>query len=132
MYDTHILLGRLMALHLDHTIVPARNRRAAARFFADLFGLSVGPMAGPFAPVPVNAVLTFDFADEAAFEPHHYGFLVDDATFDAALGRAQVADVTFGAGPEEGWNRQINHLNGGRGVYFLAPDGHTYEIFTRR
>jgi catechol 2,3-dioxygenase-like lactoylglutathione lyase family enzyme len=121
-----------MAIQLDHTIVPAQDKRAAARFFADLFGVSVGPPAGPFAPVFVNDALTFDFADEETFEPHHYGFLVDDATFDATLARAQSTDVTFGAGPEAGWDRQINHLNGGRGVYFLAPDGHTYEIFTRR
>jgi catechol 2,3-dioxygenase-like lactoylglutathione lyase family enzyme len=121
-----------MAIQLDHTIVPSRGRRSAARFFADLFGLTVGPSSGPFAPVAVNAALTFDFADDTSFEAHHYGFLVDDATFDAALARAQAADLTFGAGPGEGWNRQINHLNGGRGVYFLAPDGHTYEIFTRR
>jgi catechol 2,3-dioxygenase-like lactoylglutathione lyase family enzyme len=121
-----------MAVQLDHTIVPAHDRLAAARFFADLFGLRVGLPDGPFAPVPVDAGLTFDFADEPTFEAHHYGFLVDDATFDAALGRAQAANLTFGAGPEDGWNRQVNHLNGGRGVYVLAPDGHTYELFTRR
>src|SRR5690349_20073533 len=97
-------IGAIMIVQLDHTIVPARNRLAAARFFANLLGLSVGPPAGPFAPVPVNPALTFDFADEPTFEPHHYGFLVDDATFDAALGRARAADLTFGAGPEEGWN----------------------------
>jgi catechol 2,3-dioxygenase-like lactoylglutathione lyase family enzyme len=120
-------------IQLDHTIVPARHKLAAASFFADLFGLTVGPPAGPFAPVAVGDALTLDFADDdAAFEPHHYGFLVDDATFDAILARARLADVAFGAGIEEGWDRQINHENGGRGVYFQAPDGHTYEIFTRR
>jgi catechol 2,3-dioxygenase-like lactoylglutathione lyase family enzyme len=121
-----------MAIGLDHTIVPARRKDEAARFFADLFGLTAGSPAGPFVPVAVNDALTFDFADDTPFEPHHYGFLVDDATFDATLGRARSAEVSFGAGPEEGWNGQINHLNGGRGVYFQAPDGHTYEIFTRR
>jgi catechol 2,3-dioxygenase-like lactoylglutathione lyase family enzyme len=122
----------MMAIQLDHTIVPSRDRLAAARFFADLFGLAVAPPAGPFAPVPVNAALTFDFSDDDGFEAHHYGFLVDEATFDAALDRAQAAGLAFGAGPEAGWDRQINRLHGGRGVYFLAPDGHTYEIFTRR
>jgi catechol 2,3-dioxygenase-like lactoylglutathione lyase family enzyme len=121
-----------MTIRLDHTIVPSRRKAAAAHFFADLLGLAVGSPAGPFVPVPIDDALTFDFADDATFEPHHYGFLVDDATFDASLDRARSADVAFGAGPEGGWNRQINHLNGGRGVYFQAPDGHTYEIFTRR
>jgi catechol 2,3-dioxygenase-like lactoylglutathione lyase family enzyme len=121
-----------MSIGLDHTIVPARRKAEAARFFADLFGLTAGLPAGPFVPVALNDGLTFDFADDTAFEPHHYGFLVDDATFDATMDRARATDVAFGAGPEEGLNRQINHLNGGRGVYFQAPDGHTYEMFTRR
>lgn len=119
-------------IQLDHTIVPSRHKDAAARFFADLFGLTVGPATGPFMPVAVDDALTLDFADDAAFEPHHYGFLVDDDTFDGILARAHLNGVTLGAGPEAGWDRQINHLNGGRGVYFQAPDGHTYEIFTRR
>jgi predicted enzyme related to lactoylglutathione lyase len=29
-----------MAIILNHTIVPARDRRAAARFFASIFGLN--------------------------------------------------------------------------------------------
>lgn len=28
-----------MAIHLDHTIVPARDKVASARFFARIFGL---------------------------------------------------------------------------------------------
>src|SRR4051794_32073677 len=99
--------GATMMLRLDHTIVPSRNRQAAARFFADLFGLTVGPEAGPFAPVAINEALTFDFSDDdgTTFEPHHYGFLVDDAVFDAAVRRAEELEVTFGAGLAEGWNR---------------------------
>jgi catechol 2,3-dioxygenase-like lactoylglutathione lyase family enzyme len=27
-------------------------------------------------------------------------------------------------------DRQINHLNGGRGVYVRDPDGIAYELFT--
>ena len=52
-----------MAIILDHTIVPARDKAASAEFFAKLFGLSYeGPM-GPFSPVQVNETLTFDFDD---------------------------------------------------------------------
>lgn len=116
---------------LDHTIVPARDRAAGAAFFAELMGLTVGAPAGPFVPVRVNRDLTFDFDDRGRVEPGHYGFLVDDPTFDAVLRRlARRPEVEFGSGPGSGWDRDINHLNGGRGVYVRSPEGHSYELFT--
>jgi catechol 2,3-dioxygenase-like lactoylglutathione lyase family enzyme len=120
-----------MTVQLDHTIVPSRDKTAAAQFFAQFFGLSIGSEAGPFVPVQVNDALTLDFAEADVFEPHHYGFLVGDEEFDSILGRIKTSDIPFGAGPEEGWNREIYHANGGRGVYFQDPNGHSYEVFTR-
>jgi hypothetical protein len=32
-----------MTIALDHTIVPARDKKAAAKFFAEIFGLTVKP-----------------------------------------------------------------------------------------
>lgn len=64
-----------MTIRLDHTIVPAKDKVAAARFFAEIFGLKVKPGGGYFAQVQVNESLTLDFADEP--EPwggHHYAF----------------------------------------------------------
>jgi hypothetical protein len=50
-----------MAITLNHTIVPAHDKEASARFFAQIFGLSYdGPMSH-FAPVRVNDELTLDF-----------------------------------------------------------------------
>ncbi len=116
---------------LNHTIVPAADRHAAATFFADLLGLTVGRQIGPFAPVRVNADLTLDFDDRVTVVPGHYGFLVDDDTFDALLRRlARRPEVDFGSGVEHGWDHAVNQLAGGRGVYVLAPDGHSYEFFT--
>jgi catechol 2,3-dioxygenase-like lactoylglutathione lyase family enzyme len=74
-----------MAISLDHTIVPAHDKAAAARFFAGIFGLEVSPPMGPFAPVRVNDGLTLDFQDRERFEWHHYAFHVDDADFDEIL-----------------------------------------------
>ena len=34
-----------MAIVLDHTIVPAKDKVASAEFFADIFGLTVKPGA---------------------------------------------------------------------------------------
>ncbi|MET7338084.1 VOC family protein [Nonomuraea sp. NPDC005650] len=120
-----------MAIVMNHLIVPAADREAAAAFFADLLGLRVGPPAGPFAPVSVNDDLTLDFDDRREPHPGHYAFLVDDATFDAVMERlGKDPAVDYGSGPMNGWDRAINHLAGGRGVYVRDPNGHSYELFT--
>lgn len=120
-----------MPIVLNHTIVAATDKQASARFFAELMGLSVSAVVGPFVPVVVNDDLTLDFDDRGRVEPGHYAFLVDDATFDAVLRRLSAwPAVDYGSGPENGWDRQINHLAGGRGVYVRDPDGHSYELFT--
>jgi catechol 2,3-dioxygenase-like lactoylglutathione lyase family enzyme len=121
-----------MVIQLNHTIVPAHDKTAAAQFFARVFGLAVSGEAGPFTPVRLNDELTLDFDTTDQFEPHHYGFLVGDDDFDSILELIKTTtDIPFGAGVESGWNRDINHLNGGRGVYIQDPNGHSYEIFTR-
>ncbi|GAA2215242.1 hypothetical protein GCM10009850_107090 [Nonomuraea monospora] len=90
-----------------------------------------GCCACPFAPVRVNDDLTLDFDDRHHPQPGHYAFLVDDDTFDAALDRLRAdAAIDYGSGPMNGWDRRINHLGGGRGVYVRDPDGHSYELFT--
>jgi len=45
-----------MAIRLDHTIVPAKDKEASAEFFAEIFGLKVSH--GFFARVQVNSSLT--------------------------------------------------------------------------
>ncbi len=120
-----------MPVVLNHTIVRASDRDAAARFFADLVGLRVGERSGPFTPVRVNDDLTLDFDDRHAVVPGHYAFLVDDATFDGLLALlAARPGIPFGSGPEHAWDRSINRLAGGRGVYVADPDGQSYEFFT--
>ncbi|MGC1179258.1 MAG: hypothetical protein WA884_09610 [Methyloceanibacter sp.] len=62
-----------MTITLNHTIVPARDKEAAARTLAQLFGLSFEGVSGHFAPVRVNETLTLLFDDDVdAFESHHY------------------------------------------------------------
>jgi len=91
-----------MTITLNHTIVPARDKEAAARSFAQLFGLNFEGSSGRFAPVRVNETLTLDFDDQVgAFEIHHYAFHVSDAEFDAILQRVQAAGLPFGSTPLE-------------------------------
>ncbi|WP_232664482.1 VOC family protein [Pseudonocardia sp. TRM90224] len=120
-----------MSILLNHTIVRCSDKHAAAAFFARLLGHEVGAPAGPFVPVAVNADLTFDFDDRRGASAGHFGFLVDDDTFDAVLGRVRAdPEVPFGSAPMSGWDRRTNSLGGGRGVYVGDPDGNSYELFT--
>jgi catechol 2,3-dioxygenase-like lactoylglutathione lyase family enzyme len=120
-----------MTIIPNHTIVPARDKDASARFFAEIFGLPYDGAAGHFAPMRVNATLTLDFADAERFESHHYAFHVDDAAFDAILKRVQSAGIAYGSDPWHLENRQLNSWNGGRGLYFRDPNGHVLELLTR-
>ncbi len=122
-----------MSITLNHTIVPARDKVASARFFAELFGLGYdGPM-GPFAPVRVNPDFTMDFDDReiwAKFEPHHYAFRVSDDEFDAIFGRIQEKGLIYGSGPFSSKDMKVGQSQGGRVVYFRDLAGHLLEIRT--
>jgi catechol 2,3-dioxygenase-like lactoylglutathione lyase family enzyme len=119
-----------MTIVLNHTIVPARDKAAAARFFAELFGLTCEPI-DYFAPVRLNDQMTLLFSDEdTAHESHHYAFHVSDAEFDAIFDRIRAAGLTYGSDPGDPDNGKLNNWGGGRGVYFKDPDGHLLELMT--
>jgi catechol 2,3-dioxygenase-like lactoylglutathione lyase family enzyme len=120
-----------MTITLNHTIVPARDKQAAARFFAQLFGLEFGGPGDHFAPVRLNETLTLLFDDDVgAFESHHYAFHVGNAEFDAILARVKAAGLAFGSAPWSLADGKLNDWNGGRGFYFKDPDGHVLELMT--
>jgi catechol 2,3-dioxygenase-like lactoylglutathione lyase family enzyme len=119
-----------MPITLNHTIVPARDKEAAARFFARIFGLRFEGASGHFAPVHVNDTLTPLFDEETSFDSHHYAFHVDDGEFDAILGRVKAAGLRYGSEPWSLEDGKLNDWGGGRGVYFKDPDGHILELMT--
>jgi catechol 2,3-dioxygenase-like lactoylglutathione lyase family enzyme len=120
-----------MMITLNHTIVPTRDKDAAARWFAQLFGLDYDGPDGHFAPVRINDTLTLLFDDDTgAFESHHYAFHVSDGEFDAILQRVQAAGLAFGSAPWSLQDGRLNDWNGGRGFYFRDPDGHVLELMT--
>lgn len=119
-----------MAITLDHTIVPSRDKDAAAKFFAHIFDLPYAG-AGHFAPVRVNDALTLDFATSETFEEHHYAFVVGEHDFDNIYQRIIDSHATFGSGPSSADDGDVNHRRGGRGLYFRGgPDRHLWEIMT--
>jgi catechol 2,3-dioxygenase-like lactoylglutathione lyase family enzyme len=119
-----------MSIVLDHTIVPARDKAASARFFARIFGLPDQGEVSHFAPVRVNATLTLDFDTRAKFESHHYAFKVSEEEFDAIFARVEAERIPYGSGPFSLDDMRINHRGGGRGFYFRDPSGHVLEVLT--
>jgi catechol 2,3-dioxygenase-like lactoylglutathione lyase family enzyme len=120
-----------MAASLDHTIVPARDKAASARFLADLLGLTVGADQGPFTPVTLDGDVTLDFAETPEPTVGHWAFRVDDATFDNAMAQVSAGSLPYASGPHTGWNHEIDTSGGHRRVYVQDPNGHAYEFFTR-
>jgi catechol 2,3-dioxygenase-like lactoylglutathione lyase family enzyme len=118
-----------MTIRLDHTIVPAKDKAAAANFFAEIFGLTVAGI-GHFAPVQVNESLTLDFADEGEPSHHHYAFHVSEPEFEAILSRVKAKGIPYGSGPFTHTDGKINKRRGGRGFYFEDPNGHLLEVMT--
>ena len=119
-----------MTIMLNHTIVPARDKVAAAKFFAKIFGLKRG-RTGYFSPVRINKTLTLLFDEDAKFDSHHLAFHVSNREFDAILGRVKAAGIVFGSAPWSLDDGELNDWNGGRGVYFRDPNGHVLELMTK-
>lgn len=121
-----------MAVHLDHWLVPSKDRVAAARLLAGLLGVpwaEQGPV-GPFSPVYVNDGLTLDFDQWSEPIPtQHYCFRVDPVEFDAILDRIKAAGIPYRSLPHGPDDHTVNPAFGGI-VYWNQPDGHVWELLT--
>ncbi|MET9481095.1 VOC family protein [Streptomyces sp. NPDC006638] len=122
-----------MSVQLNHTIVHSRDNRESATFFGRVMGLEVGTEWGPFIPVELSNGVTLDFATIPAesIVTQHYAFLVSEEEFDEIFARVQGEGLTYYADPHRKHPGEINHNDGGRGVYFLDPAGHALECITR-
>ncbi len=121
-----------MAVQLNHTIVLVRDKSASARFLADILGLEPPSAYGPFMVVEVGNGASLDFMDTNDEVPwQHYAFLVGEDEFDQIFGRIRERELPYWADPHHSMPGEINHHDGGRGVYFDDPDGHNLEIITR-
>ena len=119
-----------MALELNHTIVPAHDREASARWLAEILGATYEGAMAHFAIVRINEHLTLDYDHADEFEHHHYAFKVDEASFDTIFARVQEKKLVYGSQPYATEDMQINHRRGGRGFYFRDPNGHVLEVLT--
>jgi catechol 2,3-dioxygenase-like lactoylglutathione lyase family enzyme len=119
-----------MTIHLDHTIVPSRNKTASAKLLAELLGVPWGEAAaGPFTAVYVNDGLTLDFIDtDEDFPVYHFCFRVGQEEFDAILARIKAAGIKYRSTVRGPVDMQVNTQYGN--IYWNEPDGHQWEMLT--
>ena len=121
-----------MSIELNHTIVQARDPQASAAFLAELLGRGAPVRIGWFHGVALDNGVTLDFMRvEGDIAWQHYAFMVSEDEFDQIFGRIRERGLPYWADPGHQQSGQINHNDGGRGVYWDDPDGHRLEILTR-
>jgi hypothetical protein len=121
-----------MTVHLDHLMVPSRDKEAAAKLLAELLGVPWSKTGiGPFCPVYVNDGLTIDFDEWTEPVPLiHYCFRVSEDEFDAILARLKAAEIPYRSRVHGPVDYGIDTEHGGKIVYWNAPDGHQWEMLT--
>jgi catechol 2,3-dioxygenase-like lactoylglutathione lyase family enzyme len=124
--------GDDMAIQFNHTILYAHDSEASAKFLAEMLGLSAPARWGPFVVVKTDNGTNLDFMDtDGEITSQHYAFLVEESDFDAIFERIRARKLAYLADPGQTQPNQINHRDGGRGLYFEDPNGHFLEIITR-
>jgi extradiol dioxygenase family protein len=122
-----------VAIQFNHTIVDAVDREEEATFFTEVMGLAPAHPFGHFlvADLAHDASLDFVQGEPGDVLARHYAFLVSEDEFTEIHDRIVERDVDHWADPSRRRPGEINHNDGGRGVYFAGPSGHLYEIITR-
>lgn len=121
-----------MAIQFNHTILSAHDSETSATFLAEMLGLSAPAQWGPFMVVKTDNGTNLDYMDvDGEITRQHYAFLVGDSDFDDIFNRIRERKLPYWADPAQSQPGQINHHDGGRGLYFEDPNGHLLEIITR-
>jgi len=121
-----------MTVQLDHTIVPSRDKVAAAKLLAELLGVAWAEKTlGPFSAVYVNEGLTLDFIDtDEDFPVYHFCFRVSQPEFDAILARIKATGIAYRSTVRGPVDFKVDTQFGGNGIYWNEPDGHQWEMLT--
>lgn len=121
-----------MSVELNHTIVWCHDKEKSSAFLTHILGLPEAIPFGSMLVVQLSNNVSVDFySQEGKIALQHYAFLVSEDEFDAAFARIQARGLDYWADPARQQSGQINHHFGGRGVYFMDPDGHLLELITR-
>jgi catechol 2,3-dioxygenase-like lactoylglutathione lyase family enzyme len=121
-----------VSVQLNHTIVWCRDQHRSAAFLTGVLGLPSATRFGPFLVVVADNDVSLDFHETSEqIAAQHYAFLISEEEFDACFGRIRQQSLPYWADPGRSQPGEINHGDGGRGLYFQDPDGHSMEIITR-
>jgi catechol 2,3-dioxygenase-like lactoylglutathione lyase family enzyme len=121
-----------MTIELNHTIVWCSDQQRSATFLTETLGLPEPTRFGPFLVVTLSNGVSLDYGErKQRVAPQHYAFLISEAEFDAVFERIRARSITYWADPGQSRRGEINHRDGGRGLYFADPDGHMLEVLTR-
>jgi catechol 2,3-dioxygenase-like lactoylglutathione lyase family enzyme len=121
-----------MSVQLNHTIAWCTDKAESAGFLAKILGLPEPRRFMHFLVVDLANEVSIDYfetTEDIAIQ--HFAFLVTEDEFDASFARIQEMGLDFWADPARSKPGEINHHDGGRGVYFKDPDGHLLELITR-
>jgi len=121
-----------MGARLNHTIVWCRDQQRSAAFLTEILALPPATRFGPFLVVTLDNDLSLDYHEiDGDIASQHYAFLISEDDFDGVLARIRQQGIAHWADPGRSMPSQVNHNDGGHGVYFEDPDGHLLETITR-
>jgi len=121
-----------MTIEFNHTIIAAHDRVTSANFLAEILGLPSPTRFGPFMVVKTANNVSLDFMTTSKeFQPRHYAFLISETEFDEIFKRITDKNILYWADHKKEQAYQINHNDGGRGLYFCDPNNHLLEVLTR-
>ena len=120
-----------MAIHLNHTIVHAKDKEESAHFLSKILGLKPPVSFYHFLVVQLDNGVSLDFlSTDEEIQIQHYAFLISEKEFDEVFARLKQHGVTYYVDPGLK-TRGTSTNDGGRGCYFRDPSGHVLEIITR-
>jgi catechol 2,3-dioxygenase-like lactoylglutathione lyase family enzyme len=120
-----------MSIQLNHTIVFAHDPAASAAFLAEILERRAPVRYGPFHVVELDNGVSLDYMRSDEVHWQHYAFIVSEAEFDVIWGRIRERGLPYWADPFHQVPAEINRNDGGRGLYWDDPNGHSLEIITR-
>ena len=121
-----------MPAQLNHTIVWCRDKKRSSAFLVRILGCAPAVPFYHFMVVQLANNVSLDFMETGgSVAVQHYAFLIDESEFDATFSRIRAEGLSYWADPAKSRPNEINHNDGGSGVYFEDLDGHMLEVITR-
>jgi catechol 2,3-dioxygenase-like lactoylglutathione lyase family enzyme len=113
-------------------VIKCRDKKRSSAFLARILGCSAAVPFYHFMVVQLANNVSLDFMEKGGpISVQHYAFLIDENEFGATFSRIRDEGLRYWADPGKSRPNEINHNDGGSGVYFEDLDGHILEVITR-